>query len=332
MPATQAPPPARPPTGPESGPDRIFRGGVRVAAIATSSLMALIGLFLALRSVSAWRLAGWSFFSKTQWFPGANNFGVGALLLGTVMIASVALVIAFPIASAAALFIAEIAPPSVRRVLVSAVDLMAAVPSIVYGLWGFFFLQPHALGVSRFLSDHLGFVPFFHADRPVGGTPAGFFASSTFIAGVTVSLMVMPIACAVMREVFAQAPQGEREAAYALGATQWGVIRSVVLPFGRGGMIGGAMLGLGRALGETVAVLLIVSPLFAGPGRMIHVLQGGGNSIAANIANRYFEDSTGLGLAALMASGLVLFAMTFAVNSIASIVISRSRSGALTEI
>ena len=153
-----------------------------------------------------------------------------------------------------ALFINEYAPPGARRSLTSLIDLLAAVPSLIYGLWGLTFLQPHLLGVSKWLTTHLGFIPFFQTelDRTC--------KASAFIAGVVVALMIVPIITSVMREVFSQAPPGEKEAALAMGATRWGMIRTVVLPFGKGGIIGGAMLGLGRALGETIAVVLIISP------------------------------------------------------------------------
>lgn len=246
-----------------SGPDLIFRVSVRGAAVA---VLALIGLFLLFRSFSALQTVGWSFLTEWDWQPGAQRFGIAGVLPGTILIASVALVIAVPVSLGAALFISEYAPGRLRRVLISLVDLMAAVPSIVYGLWGFFFLQPRIIDLSRWLSDHASFLPFFDVDAPT-------YPGSTFIAGVVVSLMVIPICTSVMREVFSQAPVGEREGAIALGATRWGVIRTVVLPFGKGGMIGGTMLGLGRALGETIAVYLIISPLFAPAGRLFHILE-----------------------------------------------------------
>jgi phosphate transport system permease protein len=178
--------------------------------------------------------------------------------------------------------------------------------------------------VSKWISTHLGFIPFLSTPKGAG------FASSTFIAGLVVSLMVLPICTSVMREVFSQAPPGEKEGALALGGTKWGVIRDVVLPFGKGGMIGGSMLGLGRALGETIAVTLIISPTFD-LHRLTHVVETGGNSFAALIALR-FSESNEFGISALMAAGLVLFVSTLVVNAIASMVVARSRSGAATEI
>jgi phosphate transport system permease protein len=208
---------------------------------------------------------------------------------------------------------------------------MAAIPSIVYGLWGFFLLEPQAENVTRWLSTYMGWFPPFRVqtDTHAAVVPLGtrYFGSAA-IAGMVVAMMVIPIACAVMRGVFAQAPQGEREGALALGSTKWGVIRSVVLPFGRGGIIGGIMLGLGRALGETIGVLLIVSPAF---DINIHILQTGAITVAALIASHFGEASPGQ-LSALLAAGFVLFAITLVVNMIAAVFITRSRSGSATEI
>ena len=218
--------------------------------------MALIGTFLVVKAWPALRDAKWSFLTETRWNPDGQQFGIASLVLLTFEIALVALVLAVPVSICAALFVTEYAPRALRRPLTSFVDVLAAVPSLIYGLWGRFFLQPRLLPLSRWLSHHLGFIPIFKA--PASATSR----RSTFIAGVVVALMIVPICTAVMREVFSQAPPGEKEGALALGGTKWGVIRTVVLPFGKGGIIGGSMLGLGRALGETIAVTLIISPTF----------------------------------------------------------------------
>jgi phosphate transport system permease protein len=307
-----------------TGADRVFRGAVRGAAVGVLVLMGLIGAFLLLRAGLALRTVGWSFFTQTQWLPDTGRFGIAAALPGTFLIAAVALVIAVPLSIGSALYISEFAPRRVRPALVSLVDLMAAIPSIVYGLWGFFFLQPRAIDVSAWLTTHAGWFPLFRTENPS-------YAASTFIAGIVVSLMVTPIITSIGREVFSQAPSGEREGALALGATHWAMIRTVVLPFGRGGLIGGTMLGMGRALGETIAVYLIISPLFGDLGRMTHILETGGLSISSLIALRY-QESSGVGLSALMAAGLSLFTITLVVNVLAAIVVARSRSGAATEI
>ena len=204
--------------------------------------------------------------------------------------------------------------------------MLAAVPSLIYGLWGRYFLTPRVIPLSRWLGTHFGFVPFFHTKD----AETASYSASTFIAGIVVALMIVPICTAVMREVFSQAPAGEKEGALALGGTKWSVIKTVVLPFGKGGIIGGSMLGLGRALGETIAVTLIISPIFD-PHSLTHVLQTGGNSIASLIALR-FSESNEFGISALMAAGLTLFVITLIVNAFAAVIVGRSRSGAATEI
>jgi phosphate transport system permease protein len=303
--------------------DRIFRSVVRTAGGLTLAIMALIGYFLVVRSSKAVRAVGLSKFLTTQkWFPNSGRFGIGALLFDTVMIALVAIAIAVPASIAVALFITEYAPQRLRRVLTSLIDLLAAVPSIVYGLWGVFFLEPRERNVSIWLTTHLSFIPIFKTPND------GRYSGSAFIAATVVALMVIPICTSVMRQVFSQAPPGEREGVLALGGTRWGMIRTVVLPFGRGGIIGGTMLGLGRALGETIVVALIISPIFI---RSTQILRQGGNSIAAHIALQFGEASP-LGISALFAAGLALFALTLAINTVAAVIVARSRSGSATEI
>jgi phosphate transport system permease protein len=321
-----------PPQGKVSKSDRIFRGVLRASGWAVLVIMSMVGIFLTARALQALQVAGMSFLTTAAWDPdaGHGHFGIAAVLLGTVLVALVAVFFAFPLSLGTALFISEYAPGKIKRTLVSLVDLMAAVPSIVFGIWGFLLLQYQIVGVSRWLSTYLGFIPIFKvegADPTDPLAPATVFTSSTFIAGIVVALMVTPIATSVMREVFTQAPPGEREGAYALGATKWGMIRSVVLPYGRGGIIGGTMLGLGRALGETIAVFLILSPLFVIQPR---ILENGGSTVSALIALRYGESTT-FGTSALMAAGLSLFIVTLIINFAAGAVVARSRSGAGAE-
>ncbi len=311
--------------------DRLFRGTARGSGFAVLGLMSLVGIFLATRAGQALGKAGLGFLTTEQWEPDSGRFGIAAVMVGTVLIGLVAVAIAVPLATGTALYISEYAPRRLQRTLISLVDLMAAVPSVVYGLWGFFFLQQHVLGVSRWLSVYLGWIPFLRVDGVDPTDPLAtktVYTSSTFIAGIVVALMATPIACSVMREAFAQAPLGEREGALALGATRWGMIRSVVLPFGKGGMIGGTMLGLGRALGETIAVFMVISLVL---GIQPHILQNGGSSISALIALRYGEASRGMGISALMAAGLALFLVTLVVNFAAASIVARSRSGAGSE-
>lgn len=310
------------------GADRIFLGALRGSGVTVLAVMTLVGVFLAFRAGEALDQAGWSFLTTQAWEPDSGRFGIAAILTGTVLVALVAVSCALPLALGTALFLAEYAPLRLRRLLTSLVDLMAAVPSVVFGLWGFFFLQGEVIGLARWLSTYGGWFPPFAVDGVERDDPlstATVYTSSTFIAGLVVALMITPIACSVMREVFAQAPVGEREGALALGATRWGMVRTVVLPYGRGGIIGGTMLGLGRAMGETIAVFMIISPVFV---IQPQILANGANSVSALIALRYGE-ATPLGLSALMAAGLALFAVTLVINSAAAVVVARSRSGAV---
>lgn len=301
-----------------------------MTGILVLAIMAGVGLFLSIEAWDAFRAVGFRFFTTSAWQPDRRDFGVAAIILYTVLIAVIAVVVALPLAMGTALFIVEIVPAWLRSTFIAVVDLMAAVPSVVYGLWGLFFLQGQIIGLSRWLTTWFGWFPLFKVagDDPRSPIASGtVYTASTFIAGVVVSMMVLPIACSVMREVFSQVPAGEREGALALGSTRWGMIRTVTLPFGRGGIIGGTMLGLGRALGETIAVYLIISPRF---DINFHVLENGSNSVSSLIALRTPEAS-GFGLSALMAAGLTLFAMTLVVNFVASIFVARSRSGAGSE-
>lgn len=313
-----------------SATDRIFRKGIGASGVLVLVIMCLVGLFLTIRALQALSQAGFSFITTQAWEPDGGNFGIAAVLSGTVLIALTAIFFAVPLSTGVALYISEYAPRRIKHTLVSLVDLMAAVPSVVFGLWGFFFLQGQIIGIARWISTYFGWIPIFSVDGSDPNDPlssATVFTSSTFIAGIVVCLMVAPITTSVMRECFSQAPVGEREGAYALGATKWGMIRSVVLPFGKGGMIGGTMLGLGRALGETIAVFMIISPVFI---FQPHILQNGTNSVSALIALRYGE-ATPFGTSALMAAGLALFIITLIVNFIASSIVARSRSGAASD-
>jgi phosphate transport system permease protein len=310
--------------------DKAFRHTARAIGITVLVIFGAIGVFLGYQAIPTFQRYGLSFLTSSDWQPQLDKIGMSAVIVGTIEVALIALVVSFPLALLTALFISEYAPKRLKAGLVSMVDLMAAVPSIIYGLWGFFLLQSHAIYLSRWLSEYLGWIPIFHvdADASAAAWPQTSYTASPFIAGLAVSMMTIPLAAAVMRSVFAQAPLGEREAAYALGSTRWGMIRSVVLPFARGGIIGGTMLSLGRALGETIAVYLILSPAF---DIKIRILEVGGITTSSLIAN-YFGEASAAQLSALLTAGFVLFCMTLAVNMIAAIFVNRSRSGSATEI
>jgi len=302
--------------------DRVFHLSARAAGTLTLALMVLVFYFLLNASKTFFKVESFSKFMTDQaWVPDEANAGVGSLLFNTILVSFLGVIMAFPFALAAALYVSEYAPRRLRRSLTLLLDLLAAVPSIVFGIWGFFFLMPRQRHLSIWLSHELSFVHIFKVTD-------GQYADSPFIVGTVLALMIIPIAASVMREVFSQAPPVEREGALALGGTRWGMIRSVVLPFGRGGIIGGMMLALGRALGETIAVTMLVSVVFT---RSTHILHQGSNTISALIALDWGEASP-IARSALMAAGLVLFVITLLVNVVASMITSRTRSGSLTEI
>jgi len=277
-------------------------------------LMGAIALFLVVKAAPAFSQMGGRFFTEKQWFPDQPKpaFGIAALAFGTVMSSAVALLIAVPVALGSALFVAEIARGRIGRTISSLVDLLAAVPSVVFGLWGVYYLRPRLLPVWRFLDKHVGFIPIFHSTSG--------YAHSILEAAVVLSVMIIPIVAALTREVFRQVPRTHREAALALGATRWEAIRLAVLPYGRSGIVGAVMLGLGRALGETIAVALILGGSYLVD---IHLTRPGGATIASNIAVK-FGEAGAVGREALIASGLVLFAITFAVNFAGRAVVRRA--------
>jgi phosphate transport system permease protein len=310
--------------------DLAFRGVAGAGGGLVLILEVLVGVFLAISAWPALHKAGWSFLTTETWNPQGGSFGIKAVVVGTTLIALVAVAVAVPLSLGTALYISEYAPKFLQRPMIAMIDLMAAVPSVVFGLWGSYLLQWRILPLSRWINDWFYWVPIFQVsgiqrDNPLASLDT--YSASTFIAGIVVGLMITPIIGSIMREAFGQAPPGEREGAYALGSTRWGMIRTVVLPFGRGAMVGGTMLGLGRALGETMAVLLIISPVYA---IQPHILQHGTSSVSTLIASQYAE-SNHFGISALMSAGLALFAMTLLVNFIAAQIVARSRSGAMSE-
>lgn len=313
-----------------TGADAVFEHSARAVGASVLVITGGVGLFLGWQAFPTLTRYGLDFFTVSEWNPESDVVGIAAVLTGTVSIAFVAMVLAFPLSLLTALFISEYAPERTKPTLVAMVDLMAAVPSIVYGLWGYLLIMPHAGDLAVWLQANLGWLPFFDvrgSDPTAAVVDANRYVASSFCAGIAVAMMVLPMACAVMRQVFSQTPQGEKEAALALGATRWGMVTSVVLPFGRGGIIGGTMLGLGRALGETIAVVLIISPTFEVKANLTEI---GGNSVSALIAGR-FGEANAAQLSALLAAGFVLFLITLVVNTVAAVIVNRSRSGAGTD-
>jgi phosphate transport system permease protein len=247
--------------------------------------------------------------------PKATQFGIAAMLIGTMLCALIAIIVAVPISVLAALFLNFYAPLFLKKIMVAVVDLMAAFPSILFGLWGFFILMPSAEYWAKLIHKYFGFIPFFKMEVPV-------FTRSPFIAGLVLAIMVIPIVTSVSREIFSQTPPDRIQAAYALGATRWSMIRAVVLPFGRSGIVGGAMLGLGRAMGETVAVYTVLNVVYQVNW---HVLLGAGGNVASMILLKFGEAGP-QEIKALMAAGLVLFILTLLVNSMADFIVARSGS------
>jgi phosphate transport system permease protein len=261
-----------------------------------------------------WKAHGLGWVVGTHWAPAEGIFGALPFVYGTVVTSVIALVIGTPIALGTALFVSEIAPAKIRRPIANLIDLLAAVPSVIYGLWGVIVLLPLLKPVEQFLADSLGKVIPIFAGPPSG---SGFFA-----AGVVLAIMIVPTISAVTREVFVTVPQDVREAAYALGATRWEVIRYGVLPPARAGIVGAVILGLGRALGETVAVLMLIGDIPA----ISKSIFASGYSMASVIANEFGQSQEPLHLQALVAIGLVLFVVTVLMNIGARILVGRAKA------
>ncbi|TQE32646.1 phosphate ABC transporter permease subunit PstC [Streptomyces ipomoeae] len=295
--------------------DRIFLGLSRGSGIFLLVLMAAIAVFLSYRAALAISKDEGNFFTTFEWNPTAVPpvFGIAVLAFGTIVSSIIAMAIAVPVAVGIALFITHYAPRKLGGPIAYVIDLLAAVPSIVYGLWGILVLVPQLDGLYGWLNDYLGWTGIFEWQ---GGAPR-----SMFTVGILLAIMILPIITNVSREVFGQVPQMHEEAALALGATRWEVIRMAVLPFGRSGVISALMLGLGRALGETMAVAMVLSPSFEINASL---LDPGGGTFAQNIASK-FSEATEMGRDALIASGLVLFVITLLVNGAARLIIARRK-------
>jgi phosphate transport system permease protein len=295
--------------------DRIFLGLSRGSGILLLVIMAAIAGFLTYRASIAISKDDANFFTAFEWNTGVlpPRFGIAVLAFGTVVSSIIAMVIAVPIAVAIALFLTHYAPRKLSGPIAYVIDLLAAVPSIVYGLWGALILVPHMNGLYGWLDDYLGWTGIFSWQ---GGAPR-----SMLTVGILLAIMILPIITNVSREVFRQTPRMNEEAALALGATRWEVIRMAVLPFGRSGVISASMLGLGRALGETMAVATVLSPTF---DIQASLLDPGGGTFAQNIASK-FSEAGEIGRDALIASGLVLFVITLLVNGAARAIIARRK-------
>jgi phosphate transport system permease protein len=297
-------------------PDWSFRTLAMLATATIVGLIVLVGYELYHGSALAIHKFGWSFLTSSTWDPVSDNYGALPFIFGTVVSSLIALVIAIPLGVATALFLTEMAPLWMRQPVITVIEMLAAVPSVIFGLWGIFVLIPWLRDhLFLWLKHTLGFLPLFSG--PIYGP-------SMLAAGIVVAIMILPIVTSVSREILRSVPNLQREAAYALGCTHWEVIRIAVLSYARRGIFGAAVLGLGRALGETMAVTMVIGnrPEIAAS------LFAPGYTLASVVANEFTEASTDLYLNALFELGLVLLALTILVNVLAQLML-RSLDGAV---
>ena len=302
--------------------DRVFHSLATGSGVFVIALIGAIGLFLLIRAVPSLQVNHANFLFSREWNtkdPGNLHFGIIDLAWITVASSIVALVLAMPLSCGIALFLTHYAPRALARPFAYIVDLLAAVPSVIYGLWGAYVLAPVLKPVSRWLNSALGWIPIF-GDGNIQ-TDSG---ANVFTAGIVLAVMILPTITGVTREVFSRTPTAHIEGALALGATKWEVVRTTVWPFGRNGFIGGSMLGLGRALGETVALTIILSAASAPPNYSIF---DAGATFASKIALGASEFNNNLQVGAYIAAGLVLFIITFAVNALARWIESTAGKG-----
>ena len=300
--------------------DQIFRAVVTVGGMTSLVILGLIALFLSLKGISVLQVEKFSFITESKWEVlldaegkvAESTFGLGAMLIGTFLAAFIAVIVGVPIAVLSALYLTFYARGPVKKLLISLVDLMAAFPSLLFGFWGFIVLMGSAEYWAKLLNKYLGFIPIFDVPAPI-------FERSPFIAGLVLAIMIIPIVTAISREIFDQTPLDRVQAAYALGASKLAMIRAVVIPYGRGGVVGGAMLGLGRAMGETVAVYTVLNVVYQVNWQ---VLFGAGGNVASLILLKFGEAGPDE-VNALMAAGLVLFLLTLTVNAISDVLINK---------
>jgi phosphate ABC transporter permease protein PstC len=320
MEAGTLPRPGRSATFDRSGrarlPDQALRWGLTGIAGAILLLIAYFFVRLITESSDLWSTTSVvDFVFSDNWVPSQQAYGALPLVVGTLITSAIALVIGVPVAVAAALYLTELCPRRLKAPLTIMVELLAAVPSVVYGLWGVFFLIPTLKPVEQWVNDTFGFLPF------VGGDVAG---PNYFIAGLILAIMILPIVSAISREVMSTVPPEHKEAALALGATRWEMIRMAVIPYSRAGITGAAMLGLGRAIGETIAATLVIG----NAPDIANQIFGQGYTLAAVIANEFGEAASDpTHRAALIAAGLLLFVLTLIINAVARSFVNRAQRG-----
>lgn len=300
--------------------DQVFRIIVTAGGMASLVILGLIALFLSIKGIHILFEEKFGFITNSAWEvitdeSGAvaqSNFGIGAMLIGTMLSAVIAISVGVPISVLSALYLTFYANGKVKKFLISVIDLMAAFPSLLFGFWGFFIFMSSAEYWAKLINKYLGFIPIFDVPTPI-------FERSPFIAGLVLAIMIIPIVTSISREIFDQTPLDRVQAAYALGATKLAMIKAVVIPYGRGGIIGGAMLGLGRAMGETVAVYTVLNVVYQVNWQ---VLFGAGGNVASLILLKFGEAGP-YEVDALMAAGLILFLLTLLVNATADLLITR---------
>ena len=301
--------------------DKVFRAVVTTGGLSSLVILGLIAIFLGYRGFEVLRQEGFGFITNSDWSITTDeagnvtdsHFGLAAMLVGTILCSLVAVVIAVPISVFTAIFLNFYSPQWMKKILVAIIDMMAAFPSILFGIWGFLVLMPSVEYWAKLIHKYLGFIPLFELKPYI-------VTRSPFVAGVVLAIMIIPIITSVSREIFAHAPLDRIQAAYAVGATRWAMIKAVVIPYGRSGVIGGAMLGLGRAMGETVAVFTVLNIVFQVNW---HVLLGAGGNVASLIILK-FGDASPYEIKALMAAGLILFLLTLVVNAIANFIVKNT--------
>ena len=303
--------------------DKVFRGVVTGGGLSSLVILGLILGFLLYNGFSTLRQQGMRFLTGSDWQAvvsdsgkldlANSHFGIAAMLVGTMIIAVIAIVVGVPVSVGAAIYLTFYAPEAIKKIMVTAIDLMAAFPSVLFGLWGFFVLENSAEYWAKLLTKYFGWIPFLKL-------PAAYVSRSPFIAGLVLAIMIIPIVTSVSREIFSQTPLDRVQAAYALGGTKFAMLRAVAFPYARSGIVGGVMLGLGRAMGETVAVYTVLNIVYQVNW---HILFSAGGNVASMILLKFGEASP-YEVKALMAAGLVLFILTLIVNSLANVIVSRT--------
>lgn len=297
--------------------DRVFTVAITACAFVALLVLAGIAIFLGLQAIPAFQTQGWAFLTTTGWDINTDppTAGIFGMLYGSVLLAVIGLVIAVPASLLLSIFIVFLAPARLGRGLTNLIDLMAAIPSVILGLWAFYILNPPAEEWQALLNQYLGWIPIFQ-------NVSGNYLGTPFVAGVVLAIMMIPIVTSVTREVLARTPPELVNAAESLGCSLWTMLRYVALPYGRGGIVGGVMLGLGRALGETIAVFFVLKVVFE--TNWYKIIESGGGSVATLIVGRFGEVTGPFELQLLLAAGFFLFVMTLVVNMIANAIVART--------